>query len=593
MSNWKRHIVAQADEYELVCRKLNEKGENLRLISDFSLGRLIGEREPSEYLNKLNDSWILAGDPEKGRQIKDQGVFDFQYKGKVALVPPIDWRSAKGENNFGWQLHSLSFLQNLVKLHSETGDVEALELLKEIVRDWSDQNIKPEPPSLLSWNDHATAIRLGVIGHIYVYLLRSRTNDLEFLKLLLTLAARHQAVLLDDSFYSKGTNHGLDQAFQLYVSSVIFPLFPASADSKEISNARVKFEVEKSFGTDGVHVENSPQYHPVILSSVLQVNANISRLGGGSPIGQLEAFVPAALKFLAYVLRPDGCFPPIGDSEIAPVRNNLTWLKGFEGYEACEFAMSQGERGEDFKDWHAAFTDSGYAVLRGDPDEFSHSERPHIVFKCGFLSRYHRQDDDTSFVLNALGEDWLVDGGLYIHDHGVPAREYLRSSHAHSLMMPAGAVATRFPGDGTISRLLDVRVDNRDACVTGETQMFPGFRIRRKLSYTGGLSIEVEDQVDSEEAGTRLYWQFWQIPGIHSIDVNQSGFSVRSERTGSVMSVILESDNLISVGVASEITGSLGIYSRSYNKLEPVTVIRADYLGADHVFARSIIKITH
>lgn len=586
---WKLQIEAPLDSIELM--RNGEKLLPLCSTSDFSLGLIIGERIFSERQIKFNDAWIGRGDSDKGLKLLQEETAFFPNKGEVRVSVPNVWATSIGENNYGWQLHSLDFLKDLVRLHSDTDDIQALARIEQIVRDWADQNLLMPAPSLLSWNDHASAIRLGVLGHVFIYFLRRCSEVTGFLRFLIDLALRHQLVLMDDAFYSKGTNHGLDQAFQLYLSTLTFPTFTATAVAKDLAMRRLQYEIDGAFADDGAHVENSPQYHPVILSSVLQVNATLVSLGGQAAIPNLEQFVPKSLRYLAYILRPDGLFPGIGDSEVAPIRNNLSWLSSFDGWEAVRFVASGGIEGKDFPEWHAAFPDSGYMVFRGDPEQFSQSERPHIVFKCGFLSRYHRQDDDTSFVLNALGEDWLIDGGLYIHDHGVPEREYMRSAQAHNLIMPAGAAAVRLPGDGGISRILETCTDARDAWVVGETHMFSGFVIRRRLSYDGGFALHVSDSCEAETNDVQLYRQLWQIPGTHDVEVSETGFVIRSTVTGNSLSVRIQGENILKIEKATVVTGSLNIWSRAYNKLEAATVVRVDMLGKGRLESRASLTL--
>lgn len=586
--NWKMKIEAPAHLID----SLRCGGRSVRLayISDYELGFVIGRKTFSDHLLRLADAWVAAGSAQQGERLLKSGEAEFRNKGSVVLTVPGDWSTASGENNFGWQLHSLDFLRHLVRLHAESGDSRALELVEKFICDWADQNLVIPLTSPMSWNDHSTAIRLGVFGQIYIYLVRNSIGALSLLRALLLLAARHQLILGEDSFYSKGTNHGLDQAFQLYLSALTFPKFEMIGDVAAISLERLRFEVAGSFSDDCVHIENSPAYHPVILSSVLQVNSAIRALGGDSPIPDLNSFVPPALKFLAYILRPDGCLPAIGDSEVAPVRNNLTWLSGFEGWSELLYAMSCGEEGRDFPAWHAVFPHSGYMVFRGDPSKFPARERPHIVFKCGFLSRYHRHDDDNSFVLNALGEDWLIDGGLYIHDHGVPEREYMRSALAHNILMPVGVSALRKPADGGISSLVDSCLDDENAYVIGRTKMFPGFEVERKLSYAGDLRLEVFDSCIAESPDQGSYLQFWHVPSVHDVDVTERGFTVLS-KTGNSMRASFSGDCMVRVSLASAADGAMGLWSPTYGKLEPVTVVCVELSGAGKVVIGASLEI--
>ncbi|GAB3753979.1 heparinase II/III family protein [Lysobacter olei] len=592
MPSWERYLQIPEESLAFHDAPIAAGSLPILLVSPYALGILLGGHLPSERQLKLTDAWIATGDAEKARRLLDEGVFDFPNKGEVKVTVPMQWATAQGENNYGWQLHALGFLCHLVRLHRDTGDAAALELVKAIMLDWNDKNLSLPYPSILSWNDHAAALRLGTIRHVFLHLLRSGIADVEFLKSLLSMAARHIGVLNDSSFYSKGTNHGLDQAFQLFCAAAVFPVFSTAPDAASTAMERMKHEVEIAFGPDHVHVENSPQYHPVILASVLQVNSSVTSFGGEPLIPDIPGFISGALRYLAYVLRPDGCFPPIGDSEVSPVTRNMAWMSSYSGYQGFVHASTQGREGEDFKPWHAVFEYSGYAVFRGDPSRFTHMDRPHLVLKCGLRSRYHRQDDDTSFVLHALGEDWLTDGGLYIHDHGIPEREYMRSTMAHSLVVPYGATATRQPGNGEISRITKCSLKDENAQVSCETRMFEGFTIGRTLVYNGDLQLEVADTMCADDDGLHHYQQLWQVPGDLEVALFADGFRATSPRTGNSMELRIESSALLRLGVATKATGLLGICSKKYNALEPVTVVRAEYLGQGRLDSRARLVLT-
>src|SRR5690606_34093799 len=74
---------------------------------------------------------------------------------------------------------------------------------------------------------------------------------------------------------------------------------------------------------------------------------------------------------------------------------------------------------------------SGYAIYRSSWGPGAN--QTHVIMKSGFLSKYHRQDDDLNILIYAYGEDWLIDSGLYNHNQKDPIRIYMRSIKAHNV----------------------------------------------------------------------------------------------------------------------------------------------------------------
>lgn len=558
------------------CR-IGEAVLELPAIDAGTLAAAVHDMTVPGYLCKMHAAWLASGNADRAFLLRGNGSYRFEHYGEIPLGETIDWSLGQpGKNNLSWQLHALPLIKDLLKAHQLDGDAWWLVRTADIICQWADANIVSEPPSIFSWNDHSTAFRLLTLANAFFYF-RPLVRDHEALvRRLLDMGMRHQRVLLSEQFYSKGTNHGLDQAYALYQSTFFFGLLAGSGEVRETARNRLAFELAKSFSKEGVHVENSPEYHASILSSTLQINATATLLEGRSLLSDVDGFVNNALEYLAYVLRPDGKIPPIGDSLLAAPKQDFNWLARYGNFQEFDYARTGGLSGNDAADWHKVFPNSGYAVFRGDPAHFPVAERPHMVYKCGFLSHYHRQDDDNSVVLYALGQEWLADGGLYVHDHGVPEREYLRSHKAHNVMSPDGIIADRRNCPEPAPRIVDYSISPNDAWVKGETTIFPGFLCARTVGYDGLYEYRIEDEVTAL-AENRTVSQYWQVPAEHAVALADDRIAVFSRTSGVVMLITIESEALVGIEIANGKDGVLGVRSKSYGVLEPVTVIRVRY----------------
>lgn len=550
-------------------------------LTNSDLAVLIEYFSVNDSINVLHQEWLKAGSLERANLIKFNSKIFFNNYGEVDFSWPINWNLGKaGQDNLTWQLHSMFFLKDLIAAHKSTNNDEYLKLAVSFIKDWRTKNVSKEIPSIFSWNDHSTAFRLYAMTNLLIYCLKNFSHDSASIKLLINLIIRHQMILAEDGFYSKGTNHGLDQAYYLYFSATVLK-FDSRADvTKKIAFERLKYELKKSFSEDGVHIENSPEYHDLILGSVLKINQFVNTIESLNVIEDYDNFAVNALKFLTFVIRPDGCFPPIGDSTIIAPRYDYKTLSELPGYNEFCFAVSKGVSGKAETNPHAVFSTSGYCVMQSKPDVLPFNKRIHMIFKCGFLSYYHRQDDDNNVVVFAHGEEWLTDGGLYKHDHNDPQREHIRSHYAHNVMAPEGGKAERRHCPTPPPAIIEYALEDKSGRVKGKTTMFKGFVFTRELYYNGELEFFIKDEGEKldESISCNHFEQYWQIPADKRITIQNNSISIESTISSWIMQVSIDSVDLVAIEEIKQAEGSyFGWRSSQYNILEPVQVIRCQY----------------
>lgn len=545
-----------------------------------------------EALGEHHQIWLRAGSRLKADAWMERQSLVFTTYGELPIGNPVDWTlGADGRANLSWQLHSFFFVRDFVASHKLTRDERYLEALDGILQSWMRHAEVPAPDSRFAWNDHSTAYRLHALSQYFVYLSGLGAPAAGRLAEVYRLVVRHQAVLLSKHLYSRGTNHGLDQAFYLYVSAAIVPLHSGSQDVRQTALERLRHELLRSFAEDGVHIENSPEYHDLVLSSVGYMGTIVAALEQDADlIHGLNGRLFEAVRFLAYILRPDGLLPTVGDSTLIRPRSAHARLAGAPAYPSFLHARSQGAEGADELPDCAVFNASGYAVLRGAKSA-STPLRAHAVFKCGFLSTYHRHDDDNSLVLYARGEDWLIDAGLYQHEEKDPVRIYMRSAQAHNLLVPVGAGASRKVAE-VVSGLTASDLTSQRATVVGETTMFAGFHYRRSLAFDPSAdSLEIFDscaRVAGRAGATQSYELLFHIPSDKTIQTSGNEVTIASTKSRTVLTIQLDPKGLGAVEVTMPDTGAThGWYSPAYGQLQPAQTVRAVYTGYPNLALRT------
>lgn len=545
-----------------------------------------------DRIRRSGDSWVKAGSPEKAKMLMEKGEYTFNHFGPQPVAVPVNWAlGTGGKDNLSWQLHSLPFLRDLASASTAENE-QYLDFALLLIANWEDENTRSPLPSQFSWNDHSTAIRLVNLSYFFLFIFENFKTRTDALRALALIAERHIRVLMCNDFYVKGTNHGLDQAFSLYQASLVFSTFEFSAAAKAIALERLKYELIKSFSSEHVHIENSPEYHGVILSSTIQVNSFIESCESKGVLGDTKKFINGALDYFAHIIRPDGNLPTVGDSLLAPPRSDFAWLSAYESYPYFKHAYSKGNDGSPLKDAFKIFPESGYAIFHGNRCATQYDQQLHLIFKCGFLSHYHRQDDDNSVVLYGYGEDWLVDGGLYIHDLSDPTREYMRSQYSHNVVAPVDAKTERRNCPNPPPGIVEHSVNEASASVVGFTNMYPGFEWRRALQYNTDDTFTISDDISrSATANTdepQRYEQFWHIPEDKTIEISEGRVRIHSKSSKRVLVLDIETDTPYSMQELTVKEGKqLCLRSLSYEKLQPSKVIRIQFSTVDKLIISS------
>lgn len=533
---------------ELVTRPFNENLKRLGSeIQEFSYSD--AQMELANYLIKsgVNDSESRVRDYLNG-QIR-LGAFD-----KAECNFPIDWR-ADPFNNRTWQWlhHQLAVLGDMSYLMVTKKQNFLVDSASSYIDSWIEHNFVKDLPSEFSWGDHSTAHRLK---NLVNFLLAARhVISYTKLKKYLALVEVHCRVLSSSKFYNKHTNHGLDQLLYLLVAACYFPQMKSAERFKKIAMSRLEDEISYGFAGDGVHTENSPQYHFILLNRLAILHSLQKSFSIPSDISLSDLF-QKAIKFARFIKRPDGLIPIIGDSELKPAFLSPLF-KSEQGYE--EFASDSNLRAIESH----IFEQSGYYTYRHKLTE-DRKDDLHFVVKCGYLSNYHRQDDDGSFVLTAYGEDWFVDGGLYKHKNDDPIREYLRSVNAHNTILVRGENIIRTKNcDSVASKLAIIKSSQDEVVLKAQIHMYKSFALDRGF-HLDSEAIKIssmlakEDSAKSEELASVI---LFHIPVDKEIFIKENEVVLKSKESDRQMKLAFTSSEFSDVFVMEE--GSHNCFSSS------------------------------
>lgn len=482
------------------------------------------------------------------RFIRD-GIIDSR-SGRGIPIGDSLWASGpQSDRTWLWTLHSYQPLDPLIA----QGEGEILDAL---IRSWrvrfEDVPVEEDFP----WHDHATALRLDRLSQIGIMM-----PELIYTE----LAARHANLLLEDGFYSKHTNHGFDQATSLIRAALVFHNHPSKERWREVGLLRLKDEIGFAFTGEGVHVENSPAYHVGMINNLVRAR-NLLQLADEEGDAEFGELYDRALCFAAWATRPDRWLCYLGDSQ--SYRANVpAELAELPSYPMLRWAMSGGREGEAPSENTAIYEKSGYAFYRSRWKPW-HGQ-VYIAMKCGFLSRYHRQDDDLNILVHAYGQDWLIDSGLYNHNPKDPVRIYMRSALAHNVPYLEGVSTNRTSPGPDRATLVRLQEDEFEFAVEGVTRMFSGATVKRKLLIRGEEEFLVRDRVDIAKK-VPIYWLF-HVPADKHVSVSPGIAAIKGN--GAVLA-IRSSDKHLSCALHTGFDAPFpSVVSRETNKYEASQVV--------------------
>lgn len=582
--HWKKHIKKTHFNIPLIFEKSNAFSND---ISENTIDTIYQENNfPTKYLNNI-EYYIFNSKLSSAEKAIIEGVYFIPNYGEINLGNPINWNEIfKKEDNFKWYMNSWFYLPILLNYIQKNENV-ALNFLYNQLKQWEKISVNIDDHSSFIWNDHSTSNRLKHLSEAFIFLISKKLLNPKLSKLIIELVYKHILILMENSFYSKGTNHGIDQAFSLVLASTVFNFLDISKEAKEIGIERLRFEFDYAFSEESIHLENSPEYHNVILASALTINNFVNILTSEYILKKpLNEFCNEALEYMAYITRPDGLVPPIGDSEQKYNRNIFDYLDKFDKYDSFLYKATSGKKGKWNLESSKVFDKSGYAIFQG-PDLSSLDELLHMIVKCGFKSSYHRQDDDTNIILYAFSEDWLIDGGLYKHDHNDKIRQYFRSASSHNVLFPKNVKNINRELNNKVVAKMENNSTNLNSIVSTTTNMYEDYIYSRKVIYNNKYSITIEDNLENISLECPVV-QLWHFDKNKTFTIIDNICYVISMKYNTIMKISFGKKYLKEILLITD-EEDYALRSKTYGKLEQAPYLRIEY---DHIDEPIVTHIT-
>ncbi|MBR5774326.1 MAG: hypothetical protein IKY44_05670, partial [Clostridia bacterium] len=305
-------------------------------------------------------------------------------------------------------LFSLYPVAYAVKAYELTQETKYITFAEKLLKSWLKFFSEPvsfrKCPAIMG--KHSIALRTETL--IYYILVTDDAKLLpnDFKKTLIKHLELHVDYLCDPNLYAYNHNHGVFQD-----RALIYLAWFLNTSKKnnliELAKKRLRVQHDYAFTEEMVSVENSYDYH-IIAIRLFRELAQLLEWIGDEYGKVLHADFDKAANFLAYLLKPDGYAPMIGDSKLHRVSKAEARTLGG----ALQYTVTRCREGEKPVHNAAIFPKSGYMASRqywAREDSFTGRKRATdamwCMFKSGYVSMNHKHADDLSFMMHCKGYD--------------------------------------------------------------------------------------------------------------------------------------------------------------------------------------------
>jgi hypothetical protein len=388
-------------------------------------------------------------DPDEIRPERIEGILRdvFEFNGEShALTAPIDWlKNPSPDVEWHILLHKAYYLAGLGLAWQRSGERRYATRWAELVAGW----MAVTPVGFIAADVTGRRVQ-NWITSLHALVLEGRSGEPApvapalFRRVLHSL--HEQVEFLCHNLTAK-RNHRTLELLAIFIAGVVFPEFQAAARWRHFALEQTLLNVQNDLQPDGVHCEQSTDYHHLALRNWLQVR-NLAHHNGVPVPGAMDRALEQALVFSMHVHQPSGRVPSFSDGDARSYRPLLSQGALLFGRSDMRFVATAGHEGTAPQALHTHFEDSGYHVLRSDWGDAGHfADAQHLVLDCGPLGEgNHGHFDALSFELAAQGQALIVDPGRYTYSEAGETnwRVHFRGTGAHNTVGVDGLQQTRY-----------------------------------------------------------------------------------------------------------------------------------------------------
>lgn len=467
--------------------------------------------------------------------------------------------AARHDIKLVWEPSRLSLGYFFARAYARTGEQRWAEGFWQMFDAWVEQCPPEQAPAWRCGQEMSFRLMAMLFGAAATLGSRAAAPPrLHALSRLAWQTAKHIAVNINQA-RMQGNNHAVSEAVGLWTVGLLFPEFASADEWRRRGLEVLSAEVARQIADDGSYVQNSLNYHRVMLDDLLWAHRLADMNGCALPAAVRDRF-RRATDWLVEMIDPasggapnyganDGALVlPLSTCDFADFRpvaqaascvahgtrcfapgpwdEKVLWLLGPDSPSA---AVAQPGRSPSF-----ASSDGGYYVLRG-PDSWA-------MTRCHTYRSRPNQADMLHVDLWCRGVNVLRDAGSYTYHGDPPWQDYFPGTAAHNTVKIDGEdQMVRGPRflwfKWTRSRVLrfETSPDGRVGVFQGEHDAYrrlPGRIVhRRTVCRIDDTYVIVDDLTGSGEHEVALRWRLcgpeWKPEG-NSWQTEVAGGAIRA-----------------------------------------------------------------
>lgn len=493
--------------------------------------------------------------------------------GVVKYSKEIIWNEDKSRS-FLRLIHGHTFLGCLTDAYEKTKDFRYVEKSINLIKDWINKNPFPTGSNEMAFHDETTAMRLQYWLRFYILAEEELTSQDK--ELLIDNMAQTAQLLSTDEFHSTNTNHGMFQDIGLLAYAIYFNNFDLKA--KEYENISLKRLVDYFnyvYTEEGVHKEHSPSYHFLVSNYLNKLVKWLKELKPVEATFFLELFKKTE-KYATYIIRPDGLFPPLCDTESKPVMSSS--YRNLYKSDEFLYSMSKGTKGQQANEVDAVFKDSGYVIFR---DNWGNKEKTtYVLFSAAYHTSYHKHSDDLNLHIYSNGEI-ITEAGPNGYNYKDKFTKYAYSSFGHNTLIVDGRGLPRVDHQHDKVYIKDYNISADFSEATGVNERYEGVSHSRKVSYNKvDQHISVADVITSNEK--HEYKILWHVASDIKVHVRDTIIELFRDNQ-KVAEIEIKSDEVVNIrAIKEQITPY--VQGWSFPKMEskqPSTTLELEFGGSN------------
>ena len=193
-------------------------------------------------------------------------------------IETFNWgvQHSKIPNTFQLYLQSLNPVIVLARAFELKRDRAFLQFGMRLIKSWSNYRQRtPQSQNRYLFNDHSVALRANNLMYFGKVCHEHGFWDERLTGLLAEIIGECGAWLYDDRHYTKNHNHGImqDEAL-LHIGCLL-----KRKDYIQHAKERLKGQWADAFNEEGIHQENSPEYHSIVTGLFRSVADFLTKIG--------------------------------------------------------------------------------------------------------------------------------------------------------------------------------------------------------------------------------------------------------------------------------------------------------------------------